>query len=112
MKAVRFVNAHRMYQPGEIAGFSHADAAELIASGVAVDAAAPVAKPLEAEVDVVDPRVAAIEDAILSVDEQDFTQTGKPDVDAVNDAMPDGFDRVTAAERDAVWAGMQGAGDV
>jgi len=43
----------------------------------------------------------------LSLDDDDYTQAGKPDVDAINDAMPDGSERVTAAERDAIWAAMQ-----
>ncbi len=40
MKAVRFLKAHRMYQPGEEAGFEDTVADALIASGHAVDAKA------------------------------------------------------------------------
>lgn len=37
MIVVRFVRTHRMYQPGESAGFDDAEAQRLIESGVAVD---------------------------------------------------------------------------
>ena len=33
-----------------------------------------------------------------------FTKAGKPEVDAINDVLPEAWPRVTAAERDAAWA--------
>lgn len=44
---------------------------------------------------------------ISDLDDGDFTKAGKPEVDAINDALPDGADPVTAAERDAVWSEIQ-----
>lgn len=52
-------------------------------------------------------RKSAIVEAINGLDpDADFTTTGKPDVDAINTLMPDGFDKVTAKERDEVFAEM------
>ena len=39
MRVVRFRKSWLMYQPGETAGFADAEAARLIASGIAVDKA-------------------------------------------------------------------------
>lgn len=44
IKRVTFIRAHRMYQPGEDAGFPISQADELIKAGFAVDAAAAKAK--------------------------------------------------------------------
>lgn len=44
---------------------------------------------------------------MLGVDE--FTKGGKPDVEAINKALPEDADPVTAAERDSVWAAMEAA---
>lgn len=109
MKVVRFLRVYRMYQPGETAGFGDAEALDLIKRGIAVDPDAVVVDPEPVtEESVGDPRTAAIEDAILGLDEADYTQSGKPEVDAINRDLPDEIEPVTAVERDAVWAGMQG----
>ncbi|MEX0304256.1 MAG: hypothetical protein AB3N24_17695 [Leisingera sp.] len=50
-------------------------------------------------------RYLAVVDAIKALDpETGFTQSGKPEVDAVNKALPEGMEPIDAAERDAVWA--------
>lgn len=61
MIVVRFVRTHRMYQPGESAGFDDAEAQRLIESGVAVDpkkadaaAAAQARKKAKAEAEAKD----------------------------------------------------------
>lgn len=46
--------------------------------------------------------------ALDADDEDHWTADGRPDVYAINDMMPADAERVTAAERDAVWAEMQG----
>ena len=46
MKVVKFLRSHRMYQPGETAGFDDATAKVLISSGVAVDPNAKRAEPV------------------------------------------------------------------
>ncbi|WP_375553389.1 hypothetical protein [Roseovarius mucosus] len=38
-----------------------------------------------------------------------FIKSGKPDVDAINAVLPTTTDRITAKERDAIWAQMQDA---
>lgn len=49
-----------------------------------------------------------IRDAIDGLDKDaDFTKGGKPDVDKINAAMPEGSETVTAVERDAIWASME-----
>lgn len=55
-------------------------------------------------------RKAVIRSAInaLSDDDDDhWTNDGRPDVHALNDHMPEGSERVTAAERDDAWSAMQ-----
>ncbi|MGK7663371.1 MULTISPECIES: hypothetical protein [unclassified Marinovum] len=125
MKVVRFLKTYRMYQPGERAGFAKAEADALIAQGFAVD---PDAVPIEdqdpAPKDETDqePALSARDEIIAAViaelGDSDFTQSGKPEVDAINalmlEGVPEGMQRepVTAAERDAVWSLMQVSGDV
>jgi hypothetical protein len=46
---------------------------------------------------------------IEGLPDEGFTQAGKPDVDAINKALPEGAERVTAAERDLVWDAMETA---
>lgn len=41
------------------------------------------------------------------VPSEDFTDDGTPDVRKINALAPDGFEKVTAAERDLVWAEIQ-----
>lgn len=65
-------------------------------------------EPIDAADAPVDPdRQAAISAAIGDLSSEDFTKGGKPEVDAINAAMPEGAEAVTAAERDAVWTAMQ-----
>ena len=52
-------------------------------------------------------RSALIREAIQSLGPEGFTADGKPKTDAIDAEMPDGNDRVTAAERDGVWAALQ-----
>lgn len=52
-------------------------------------------------------RAEIISGAILALGEDGFSASGKPKVSAINEAMP-GADPVTASERDAIWAEMQG----
>lgn len=105
MISVRFVRGYMMYQPGETAGFADDVAQGLIDGGTAVDpAVADAAAEAAAEAA---PRVALVEDAILKVEDDGYTKSGKPDVDAVNAQLPEGADPVTATERDAVWSQMQ-----
>ncbi len=56
-----------------------------------------------------DQRAAVIRAVIgrLPLGEDAYTTTGKPDVHAINAALPEDMARVTAAERDAVWREMQ-----
>lgn len=52
-------------------------------------------------------RAEAIAEVIGGLErETGFTQSGKPEVDAINAALPEGMAPVDAAERDAVWAGI------
>lgn len=44
--------------------------------------------------------------AIDGLDDDGFTDGGKPKVDAINEAMPEGAEPVTGDERDAVWDAM------
>lgn len=56
-----------------------------------------------------DERRAAIRAAISKLDmsnDEHTTSSGAPDVHAINTQMPDGSDRVSAAERDEVWSAM------
>lgn len=66
----------------------------------------------QAEIDVPEPdnREAVITGVIrgLPVDDEHYTKAGKPEVDAINGALPEAMERVTAAERDAVWKSMEG----
>lgn len=59
MTRVRFLQAHRMYMPGETAGFPDAEAEALIAAGKAVDADA--ASMVEAQKPAADTEVAAVD---------------------------------------------------
>ncbi|KQI68698.1 hypothetical protein AN189_07275 [Loktanella sp. 3ANDIMAR09] len=52
-----------------------------------------------------DDRLGVIVEVISNLDpDEDFTQGGLPDVKAVNAAMPDGSEPVSAAERDVAWS--------
>lgn len=53
-----------------------------------------------------DPRDAAIVRVIDALSPARFTRAGKPEVDAINDRLPSRFDRVTAKDRDRIWATM------
>ena len=55
-------------------------------------------------------RSALILEAIRSLGPDGFTADGKPKTDAIDAEMPEGSDRVTAAERDGVWAALQEEG--
>lgn len=52
-----------------------------------------------------------IGDAIFEISSDDFTKAGKPDVDAINALMPEGQPKVTAAERDRIWAEIEAETD-
>lgn len=50
-------------------------------------------------------RKAALEAAILRLTPNQFTRSGKPSVDDINDHLErDGYEPITAAERDELWA--------
>lgn len=50
-------------------------------------------------------RKAALEAAILRLTPNQFTQSGKPSVDDINDHLErDGYEPITASERDELWA--------
>lgn len=55
-------------------------------------------------------RSGLIREAIQSLGPDGFTADGKPKTDAIEAEMPEGSDRVTAAERDAIWAAVQEKG--
>ena len=105
MKVVRFVKTFRMYQPGERAGFAKAEAEALIAQGFAVDQEALDAQ--QAEANAVAARAELVAAVLEQVSIDDYTKTGRPDVDAVNRLLPEGEPPVSAEERDAVWAALQ-----
>lgn len=65
--------------------------------------AAPEAAPQPA-------RDSLVMDAIRSLAPEAFGQDGKPNVGPVNDAMPKGQTRVTAAERDAALEALVAGG--
>ena len=52
-------------------------------------------------------RAAAIREAIEALGDEDFTASGKPKSDAIDMLMPEGSARVSAKDRDAVWAAME-----
>ncbi|GAA4218608.1 hypothetical protein GGQ68_002508 [Sagittula marina] len=112
MKAVTFIATWLSYQPGETAGFPKEQADVLIASGKAHPA-----KAEEEEVETENPtgqtsaevpeRKDLIEGLIHQLDpETDFTQSGKPEVGAINDLLPADTDPVTAEERDLIWQAL------
>lgn len=45
----------------------------------------------------------AIAEAIFGLKADQMTADGKPEVDAINAALPEGVEKITADERDAVW---------
>jgi hypothetical protein len=49
-------------------------------------------------------RLVILEDAAMSLGDEDFTADGRPHVDAVNHHLEKGVKPFTAAERDEVWA--------
>lgn len=53
-------------------------------------------------------RTTVVADAIRSLHPSDFAGDGKPKVDAISAALPDGAEKTNAAERDAVWDMMGG----
>lgn len=74
----------------------------LVASGV--DEAAVATKDAT---EIPDARFDLVAGVIRGLSNDDFTKSGKPDVDAINGVLPGTSDRVTASERDAIWARMQ-----
>ncbi|SER49872.1 hypothetical protein SAMN04490244_101270 [Tranquillimonas rosea] len=52
-------------------------------------------------------RLAQFRAALSELGEADLTEEGSPAVDAVNGALPEGADPVTAEERDALWAHLE-----
>ena len=52
-------------------------------------------------------RASQIDSVIAGLDKKSFTADGSPSVDAINAAMPEGSEKVTAAERDEAWARVQ-----
>ncbi|QYJ00757.1 hypothetical protein KUV46_15720 [Thalassovita mediterranea] len=57
---------------------------------------------------VTNERASIIREAINGLKaETDFTKQGKPDLEAVNTLMPQGAEKVSGAERDAVWQAME-----
>lgn len=52
-------------------------------------------------------RFNAIAEIIEMLGDDEFTTSGLPEVAAINDALPDGSEPVTAAERDQVWGAMR-----
>lgn len=77
-----------------------------IAEGLLVQDGTPAPEPEN----VVDERTLVLQGIIRGLDEDtddNWTSNGRPQVDAINDALPSSMDTVTAAERDRVWGEMQ-----
>lgn len=53
-------------------------------------------------------RQALVADIIRGLGKTGFTKSGKPEVDAINAELTDDAEPVTASERDAVWAMIEG----
>lgn len=53
-------------------------------------------------------RNTVITKAIKGLKKSDHTADGKPEVNAINAALPDGLQSVDADERDALWEKMNG----
>lgn len=53
---------------------------------------------------------AAVGRAIRELGPDDYTNGGKPEVDAINDALGEDAKRVSAKDRDRIWADMVEAG--
>lgn len=80
--------------------------ADLVAAGDLVEDGATPASVPNAEPSEREALIAGIIRG-LPVDADHYTKAGKPEVDAINDALPAGVSIVTAAERDAVWKAME-----
>lgn len=63
-------------------------------------------KPEEPTVAAEPSRDAALRAAIEGLGDDDYTADGKPEVTAINAALPVSLEPVDAAERDAVWKSM------
>ncbi|ETW10630.1 hypothetical protein ATO8_21241 [Roseivivax marinus] len=72
----------------------------------ALDAQA-AARAAEAEAEARAARADRIAAIIEALEDDAYGKDGKPHVDAINAALGDGDEAVTAAERDAVWAAME-----
>lgn len=66
----------------------------------------PTSAPASVDGDTLEARVAQ---AIAALPAEGFTSTGKPKVEALQDALPEDADAIDAALRDAVWASVQAA---
>ncbi|MEM8572930.1 MAG: hypothetical protein AAGG56_18840 [Pseudomonadota bacterium] len=53
-----------------------------------------------------DDRASQIALIIADLPEDKYTAEGAPMVDAINEALAEGVEHVTAAERDAIWASL------
>lgn len=64
-----------------------------------------IIKPASAaETEKLNERFARIADAIQTLTPEDFQKDGKPRVDALNALLADEVGKISAADRDAVWA--------
>ena len=48
-----------------------------------------------------------IKQVMRELDDDDFTEGGKPKVEAVNDELPEGVDPIDSKERDRIWASVE-----
>jgi len=112
MRAVKFIRAHLMYQPGEIAGFEDGVADGLIAGGIARDPAQTV-ETEEATPDVVAPAGGASADPAAGGDGEPKGEVvtdpaaggdGEPKGEGVADAEP----KAPAAKKPAGAKGKAG----
>lgn len=76
-----------------------------------VDGAAAPTEPTAPLPEMDDALRAAMIQAVNSLPAEGFTSSGKPSVEALQAALPDQADRITAAARDAVWDEMKAAAD-
>lgn len=88
MTPVRFVRSYRMYQPGEVAGFDDALAAQLIKGGFAVDP--------EAAAQAVAEGGAAEE---VAKDETDLAAQAEAENTAVEDPAEDGPEKTAKTKK-------------
>lgn len=57
-------------------------------------------------------RIAKIKETMRGMGEADMTSAGVPDAGKVNDNLPSGVEKISAAERDAIWADIQAEDDL